>query len=271
MLSDKHRYERDAHIQFYEENHVYVVHGSSDYTSVTTVIHHAFPVFQGTRIAKKMVNNPKFPSAARYKKYRKIVEGKTEVEAIQAVLKSWEENASEASALGTALHNDIENFYNGIEVKNTSTEYKYFKQFEERKRQQLFLPYRTEWTIYDEDLRIAGSVDMLYTRGETRGGKPVLAMVDWKRSRKIKTSNFLGSGIGCMIHEDDCNFVHYSLQLNMYKYILEKRYNVLIESMHIVIFHPNNSTYKEMEISERHADIENLFLDHAREHRLKVK
>ena len=39
----------------------------------------------------------------------------------------------------------------------------------------------------------------------------------------------------------DTNYWHYALQLNIYKYILEKKYNKQVTDMYLVILHPNNS------------------------------
>ena len=41
-------------------------------------------------------------------------------------------------------------------------------------------------------------------------------------------------------HVMDTNFNHYALQLNLYKFILEKKYNVRVRNMYIVCLHPEN-------------------------------
>ena len=45
-------------------------------------------------------------------------------------------------------------------------------------------PYRTEWMIFDEDLKLAGSIDMVY---ENPDG--TLSIYDWKRSKDISKVN----------------------------------------------------------------------------------
>jgi hypothetical protein len=73
-------------------------------------------------------------------------------------------------------------------------------------------------------------------------------MVDWKRSKEIKKFGFK-KGLGCCSHLQDCNFVHYTIQLNIYKYILEKNYGLKITDMYIVVFHPSNDSYLEYNIA----------------------
>jgi hypothetical protein len=65
-----------------------------------------------------------------------------------------------ASTAGTKMHYDIECYFNGMDVKNDSIEYSYFqnflKDFPELK------PYRTEWMVYYEELKLSGSIDMIF-------------------------------------------------------------------------------------------------------------
>jgi len=85
--------------------------------------------------------------------------------------------------------------------------------------------FRTEWVIYDEESKISGSVDMVYK--DPLDGKYIIA--DWKRSKEIKMSNIWKSGNHPITHDlDDCNFIHYSLQLCIYKTILEKNYGIIL-------------------------------------------
>ena len=86
----------------------------------------------------------------------------------------------EAAAAGTAMHYDIECYYNQCPNNNTSVEYEYFKQFLEDYPH--LEPYRTEWTIFHEELRLSGSIDMVF-RNKKDG---TFSIYDWKRCREIK-------------------------------------------------------------------------------------
>ena len=81
-----------------------------------------------------------------------------------------------------------------------------------------FIPYRTEWMIYDTDYKLAGSIDMVY---KNKDGS--LNIYDWKRSKEITTINRWNqfSTTPCIAELPDSNFWHYSLQLNIYKRIIQ--------------------------------------------------
>ena len=52
----------------------------------------------------------------------------------------------------------------------------------------------------------------------------------------------------------DCNYVHYSLQLNIYKKILESNYGIQIRDMYLVCMHPTYDRYMKYEVMDtRHA------------------
>lgn len=99
-------------------------------------------------------------------------------------------------------------------------------------------PYRTEWMVYHEELKLAGSIDMIF---ENPDG--TLQIYDWKRCKEIKKINAWNK---CAItpgleHLPDTNFWHYALQLNTYKMIIESKYGKKVTHMFLVCLHPNNA------------------------------
>ena len=79
--------------------------------------------------------------------------------------------------------------------------------------------------------------DMLFT---DKYGK--FHIYDWKRSKEIVKSNswFKFSHVDELSHIPDTNYWHYCLQLNTYKAILQRKYNIVVDSMFLVCFHPEN-------------------------------
>ena len=59
----------------------------------------------------------------------------------------------------------------------------------------------------------------------------------------------------------DSNFWHYSLQLNTYKAILERKYNKKITCLRLVRIHPNceDETYELINVPDLKRDVEELF------------
>jgi len=245
-LAKKNAHERDAFITFDEGPHIYTVHGDSSFTSVTTWNHGHFPHFDEEGILDNIMKSRK-RSDPTYKYY-----GKTR----EQIKEEWDKNRDEAAAAGTKMHYDIECFYNEIEVKNESIEYQWFqrfvKDFPELK------PYRTEWMVYYEELKLSGSIDMIF---ENPDG--TLQIYDWKRCRAIEYENGFGqSAVNPVIsHLPDTNFWHYSLQLNTYKTILELKYGKKITAMYLVCLHPNNcyKTYDRLEVPDLKKEMANLF------------
>lgn len=225
-LSTKNVHPRDEFITFEEGPHIYTVCGErGTYTSVTTWNHKHFSHFDADGIVDKLLKGKKMSDPS-YKYYRMTRE---------QILADWDKNRDTAAAAGTKMHYDIECFYNGLDVTNDSLEYSYFqnfvKDFPELK------PYRTEWMVYYEELKISGSIDMIF---ENPDG--TLQIYDWKRCQEIKHEDPFGkyATTACISHLPDTNFWHYALQLNMYKTILEHKYGKKVTDLYLICLHPEN-------------------------------
>ncbi len=74
-------------------------------------------------------------------------------------------------------------------------------------------------------------------------------MYDWKRSKEIKLDNPWSKGIKEITKDkSNTNFWHYSIQLSIYKLILERKYDIIIDSMFFLCLHPNRNTYKKYKV-----------------------
>jgi hypothetical protein len=237
---------RDAFITFDEGPHIYTVHGKQGYTSVTTWNHHHFEEFDADSIISNMLRGRRM-SDPTYKYY-----GMTR-EQIKA---DWDRNRDEAAAAGTKMHYDIECFYNGLTVSNSSTEYEWFQRFVHDFPE--LKPYRTEWCVYYEELKLSGSIDMIF---ENPDG--TLQIYDWKRCKEISYESGFGKSArtACISHLPDTNFWHYALQLNVYRAILEQKYEKKITGLYLVCMHPDNpyKNYDRIEVPFMDKEIGELF------------
>lgn len=236
MLSKVNSHPRDDKITFVEKEHEYFIQGITDkITSVTTLIHKYFPEFNNDLVINKMMNGKNWKQSPYY--------GKTPEE----IKAQWDENKNIASSMGNKMHKSIEDFINNDITQDEQTleeikvEKGYFHNFwnDFQLKYPHLKPYRTEWMVYDEDIKLAGSIDCVLT-------DPVgnLVLLDWKRSKKINMNNRFEKGFPPFAEFDNCNYSHYSLQLNFYRHILETKYKRNIIFMMLVIFHPNQSNYK---------------------------
>jgi ATP-dependent exoDNAse (exonuclease V) beta subunit len=140
----------------------------------------------------------------------------------------------------------------------TSIEWKYFINFV-RDNPEL-KPYRTEWTVYHEDVKISGSIDMIY---ENPDG--TLSIYDWKRAKLItRINNFNKFALPPQIcHLPDSNFWHYALQLNTYKAIIEQKYGKIVKNLFLVRLHPDSEekNYELIELPDLSTEIKDLFME----------
>jgi hypothetical protein len=256
-LAIKNAHERDPNIEFDPEPHIYTVNRdpSVKYTSVTTWNHSHFEPFDADAIIDKMFRSRRWGPTNKYW-------GMT-AEQIKA---GWAQNAKEASEAGTDMHFRIEcfhnmvlpadilatapngkptyrillDYYNATYARQSpktqlSQEWSYFLSYVADHPD--FVPYRTEWMVYYEELQLSGSIDMIYENADG-----TLSIYDWKRAKEIKQDDSYGkcATTTCIKHLPDTNYWHYTLQLNIYKMILETKYGKRITDLCLVVLHPGN-------------------------------
>ena len=229
LLSSKNHYERDERIQFSDSDHTYLIDKKNKAVSVTELIGRYFPKFDKEFWANK----------------ESIKTGKPKNE----ILKKWDDLGKKARDLGTELHEQIENFYNSKEQTRSKELDKFFK-FHKNHIQDKYKPHRTEWRIFDEVKNLAGTVDMVY---EKENGE--LFIFDWKRSKKIINSdgsieknNPFENGLNGLSHLPSSDYVKYCLQQNIYKNILESKYDKKVSSMNLLILHPHIENYHIIQV-----------------------
>lgn len=141
------------------------------------------------------------------------------------------------------MHKAIAEFYNNDPrfEKNTAIEItKHFLNFhDEIIFKQKLRPYRSYWHVFDADSRLASTIDMAFYLKD----KDKLLLFDFRRVKELKStaSNTMFTPID---HLPDNNYSHYSLQLNLNRYILEKSYDKTVEKMFIVLLHPELKTFR---------------------------
>lgn len=247
-LATKNHHPRDDRIRFDEVPHIYYIDGSSEgYVSVTTFNHGHFAHFDADAVIANMVakNRLSDPSNKYY--------GMTP----EQIKEMWRLNGESASGKGTQMHYDIECYFNGWNVENYSTEFHYFLKFREDYPD--LIPYRTEWEVFHEDVKIAGSIDMVF---ENPDG--TIQIYDWKRCLEIPYEDTFSNKMAtteCIKHLPDAKFWHYALQLNTYKRILEEKYGKKVTGLYLVALHPDNAykTYDRIEVPFLDKEVDDLF------------
>ena len=236
---------QDSLLSFEPSEHIYLYDGRIQLTAVSNVINQFFTPFDSIGLSERVAQR----------------DGIAQCE----VLEDWDCKGLESRMVGTFLHDQIEAFfsnnpismdthfnYNGdyIQVSKDvaiDEEISYFQNF---LRDNPITPFRTEWHIFDLELRIAGTIDLLCRNGRH------FDIYDWKRSRKASPNETIWRyGINGLEHIPDIRFFHYALQQNIYKYILEKNYGITVENMYIVVLHPMFGNYQKFKIPNMSEEI----------------
>ena len=244
ILSTINKHLRDDRIQFEDTSHSYTIDGNRDgWISCTKFLHTFFKPFDANAVIRSMMR--KMDSTNKYF-------GMTSTE----IKKQWDDKGKSSSEAGTRLHLDIEHFYNNIHTPTECAEWSLFRDFHrEFVEVNHFIPFRTEWLVFDTEFKIAGSIDMVYKKPDG-----TFAIYDWKRSEDIKTVNTFQSGLEPLSHLPDSNYWHYSLQLNIYRFILQKNYDVVVSELALVILHPNNSKWRVMKLNFMDDDVNDMMV-----------
>src|SRR5699024_1809934 len=226
-------YQRDERVKFYPEPHIYEIDGIIA-DSATTIISKFFPEFDPDYVIYKMKNGKNWGPNNKYFRMSN-----------QEIKDGWNKKGNIALEKGSLLHEQIENFYLQKEYQETEVFYQFKEFFNDYKLK----PYRSEWRIFDDNYQIAGTIDLIVKKGNK------YELYDWKRSKKvvrvdgtpIEINNWQ-QGIGKLSHIDDTSYNRYCLQQNLYRYILEENYDLKIDSMNLVIFHPNYERYYKVTV-----------------------
>lgn len=229
-------YQQDEFIDFEPEEHIYTYGGQDRLLPVSSLIAYFFEEFDALATAER-----------KSERYHISVEES---------LEQWDRIGRIASEVGTFVHLQTENYFqrgffesscpftfNGkTEEISIEREKQHFLHFIEDYR---IKPYRQEWPVYDKELNIAGTIDLICREADGE-----FTIYDWKRSGKVVNAQGapIVEGFGGKrgfngVNLPDTAFYHYCIQQNLYRYILETHYGISIKAMNLVVLCPDYSTY----------------------------
>ena len=235
-FTDAGLYEQDSHIDFEAEEHVYLYDGSRQLLPVSSLIAYFFEPFDAQQQAMRQWERYRIP--------------------VEETLDKWARIGRMASEVGTFVHEQTENWFRDG-VFETACPFSYGGKTEmvsvEHERQQFLCfvrdydihPYRQEWPVYDLEMNVAGTIDMI-----CRNDDGTFTIYDWKRSKKVVnalgqpiTETFAGKTSLNGITLPDTSYYHYCLQQNLYRHMLESHYGIRIAGMNLVVLCPDYPTY----------------------------
>jgi hypothetical protein len=241
-------------VKYFDEPHKYYV-GTKEYVSATTFIGKYKAKFQTQLLAEK------------YAEKRGLD--------VDEVIAEWELKKDISTVKGTLIHNMAENWWNNKSFPYDSSlvikkfghdiiEENYrkcetiFHRFYEDAKQNL-IPVKMELVVCDHDYEIAGMVDCLFYNKKSG----MLEIWDYKTNKEIKSSNNFGNKMLHPIsHLDECEMNTYSLQLGLYKHIIQKNTNLTIGNCYLLWINENNDTYKIFTCKDLHAELKLMMEDY---------
>jgi len=241
-------------IKFYDKKHVYILNGKKQ-QSVTSLLNQFKEKFNADFWAGRKAEE----------------EGITKAEK----LKEWRINGKIATTKGTVIHNYIENLlcqkvypfpydYVASEVGKEnvslvkdrvdaiSTQVDKFTEDIIGK----LLPIKSELVIGDKKAGICGMIDQVFFNYKA----DELQIWDWKTNKRMQDHSPYDKKLkGVLAHLDDCELVVYSLQLSMYRKILQDQTGLDIGKCYIVWFFEGNEQYKVIECLNLSLEVELIF------------
>jgi hypothetical protein len=243
-------------IKFVESTHKYFIDGEeANSPSVTNVIKRFKSTFDVDAAASRIA--------------------KRTGESTQAIKESWEINNKLSTSLGSILHKYIENSYHNKKIPIESnlispilgnneklivleTLPKLINQFKEFNKNYKHLhSVKNELVIGDiDDTQICGMVDLLAYNSK----EDYYEIIDFKTNKKISNQNtykkFLKSPFNTI---PDTELGHYTVQLNIYKYIITKYTNINVKNLKIVWFNSLNENYVVFDLEDIQGSIKQMF------------
>ena len=230
------------HIKYFDEPHIYLF-GSQELTSGTTFIGQFKEKFDAPKMAKLSAK-------------KKGVEP-------EELLAEWDYKRDFSSIKGTMVHNFAENYwgnkifpYNDQMVINKFGEdvikeryeecVRMFKEFYSEASKSL-VPIAMELVIGDVELGVGGMVDGLFWN-EKMGE---LQIWDYKTNKQIRTKSDYNKRFKAPLNFiQECEYESYSLQLNLYKFIIEKNTNLKIGRLYLVWINEENEKFEVIECKD---------------------
>ena len=227
-LKARNPFPREDAIVFKEDTHEYFVRGEKVPISVTGLIHKYAGEFDAMAAVACMKRSFRWEE-----RQFEFTKDTGEIMTDMEIVNKWNNNGNVQSARGTLFHYHVEQYLNGCSIETPhSPEFQQFLSMYTKVIQPKYTAYRTELCVYSPTLKLAGQIDGLF---KDRDGHFVIW--DWKRVRELKMEGRepLRDPLQNM---GDCNWSLYCLQLNVYKWILEKEYGAKVSAMFLACCHP---------------------------------
>ncbi len=202
-------------IKFVPETHQYFLYGE-EYISVSSLMNGLVKPFDREAMSKRVADR----------------EGVSQPE-IKAL---WDIRRDFSTVKGSEFHLYVEKYLKEKKRIETITpiehEIKQFHVFWDQKNEKKYEVLAVELILYDQDLKLAGTLDCLLR--DKKSQKTYI--VDWKTNHEIKTINEYENFLPPLHHLDASDLNKYSLQTGFYRHMLETKTSLKITGSYLIHF-----------------------------------
>ena len=280
----------NADVIYSDKDHIYL--GKKDnqkYTSVTQLIHNYTQPFNSAfwsayKACEALLSPENFYQLKQILLKNKIwdnayleqynIEPKLFKEKRDEILKSYEDKKNVACERGTLIHEIQENlFYNQddkIKKYVGGGKFDIKKGYYQLDLERAVYPEFLISYDFDDYLKIAGQIDLMIKDGND------ITIIDWKTNKKIDQESYFDKNTKKrqmmkfpLDNIQDCNFYHYTLQLSLYAFLLQKiNPKFKIKKLIIVHFdHDGNET--EYQCNYLKEDVSRMLLHYRRNQKIQ--
>lgn len=228
-------------IIFEEERHIYYIEDDPKFKFVsgTTFLHKFVNPFDRENISKKYAAKNNLNQAD--------------------VLKQWDDKARTSRENGTEVHAALENLFLGKSVVIPKSDDKVSKMKRIgiqlfNKLQSDYILLESEKIVADLNYKIAGMIDLLAAKQDG-----TICIMDYKTNEKITYENIWQTLKPPVSHLQDTSFNQYSLQLNIYQYIMtNQNYFAPDTKFERYLLHITPDKYDIIEVPDRQNEVINM-------------
>lgn len=179
---------------------------------------------------------------------------------VEEVLAEWDFKRESSASKGTELHKYAElkfasKAYNPPEENLPLKLREMIDKFHSDSIGRL-IPIRSELVIGDSELLIGGMIDQLFYNVKA----DEIQIWDYKTNKEINTySKYKSKMTNGLNHLQECEYNTYSLQLAIYKKIIERNTNLRLGDSYICWVNENNETYKTFKMANMTNEVDFIF------------
>jgi hypothetical protein len=237
--------------EFIEDGHYYLCNGKRVGISTTGLIGQYENEFDSQTISKQVANK------------RGISQ--------QQVLEEWRIENLHSTIKGSMIHEFAQSLWEGKEYQFDFSKIPQEINLERLKKDiekcvpqaiNFYNDYKDRYELIgcevylgDEDYDECGATDQIMLNKLTGG----ITIIDYKTNKEIqRVSKYKKKMLLPLQKYDDCNFIHYSLQLSDYKFKFEKNTGLKVDETFIVYFNVNVNNYEIIEPLEMEKEVKKI-------------